>query len=128
AALISSGQVPFPSGSLAAGNLAQASQAAIAERSPAADPNEHVPVMPDAYNDQIVIARDSQASHLPFLEGMSPSELDRYFEYLFLQNGSFVNVNHSGFGFGRFGLNRRRPHMRPPVRTAMANQPRHRGR
>ena len=128
AALISSGQVPFQSGSLAAGQLAQSSQDAIAERSPAAYPNEHVPVMPDAHNDQIVIARDSQASHLPFLEGLSPTELDHYFEWLWLQNGSFVNVNHSGFGFGRFGVNRRRPHMRPPARTAMANQPRYRGR
>ena len=128
AALISSGQVPFPSGNLAAGQLAQSSQAAIAEGSPAAYPNEHSPVMPDAHNDQIVIATDSQASRLPFLEGLSPTELDHYFQWLWLQNGSFVNVNHSGFGFGRFGVNRRRPHMRPPTRTAMANQPRYRGR
>jgi len=128
AALIRSGQVPFQSGSLAAGQLAESSQAATAERSAAGYPNEHAPGMPDAYNDQIVIARDSQASHLPFLEGMSPTELDHYFEWLWLQNGSFVNVNNSGFGFGRFGVNRRRPHMRPPVRTAMANQPRYRGR
>jgi len=128
AALISSGQVPFLSGNLAAGPLAQSNQAATAERSSAAYPNEYDPVMPEAHNDQIVIAHDSQASRLPFLEGMSPSELDRYFEWLWLQNGSFVNVNHSGFGFGRFGVNRRRPHMRPPARTAMANQPRYRGR
>ena len=128
AALISSGQVPFPSGNLAAGQLAQSSQAAIAERSPAAYPNEHGPVMPDAHNDQIVIATDSQASSLPFLEQLSPTELDHYFQWLWLQNGSFVNVNHSGFGFSRFGVNRRRPHMRPPARAAMANQPLHRGR
>ena len=130
AALISSGQVPFQSGNPAAGQLAQSSQAAIAKRSPAAYPNEHGPVMPEAHNDQIVIATNSQASSLPFLEQMSPSELDRYFQWLWLQNGSFVdvNVNHGGFGFGRFGGNRRRPHMRPPARTAMANQPRYRGR
>ena len=128
AALISAGQVPFQSGNPAAGELGQSSQAAIEDRSPAAHPNEHEPVMPDTHNDQIVIAHDSQASRLPFLEQMSPSELDRYFQWLWLQNGSFVNVNHSGFGFGRFGVNRRRPHTRPPARTAMANQPRYRGR
>jgi hypothetical protein len=130
AALISSGQVPFQSGDPPAGQLARSSQPAIAERSPAAYPNEHGPVMPDAHNDQIVIATNSQASNLPFLEQMSPSELDRYFQWLWLQNGSFVdvNVNHGGFGFGRFGVNRRRPHMRPPGRTAMANQPLYRGR
>jgi hypothetical protein len=130
AALISSGQVPFQSGNPAAGQLAQSNRAAIAERSPVAYPNEHGPVTPDAHNDQIVIATNSQASSLPFLEQMSPSELDRYFQWLWLQNGSFVdvNVNHGGFGFGRFGVNRRRPHMRPPARTAMANQPLYRGR
>jgi hypothetical protein len=123
AALISSGQVPFQSGNLAAGPLGQSRQAATAEGSAAVYPNEHDPVMPEAHNDQIVIAHDSQASRLPFLEQLSPSELDRYFEWLWLQNGSFVNVNHSGIGFGRFGVDRRRPNMRPPARTAMANRP-----
>jgi len=128
AALISSGQVRFQSGNLAAGQLAQPNQAAMAERSLAGDPDEHRADVSDTYNDEIVIAHDSQASRLPFLEQLSPTELDRYFGYLFLQNGSFVNVNHSGFGFGRFGVHHRRPHTRSPVRTAMANRPIYRRR
>jgi len=112
AALISSGQVP-----------PQSSDPAPAQSSPA-------PVVQysgtDAPNGQIAIATSS--SSLPFLEQMTPSERDHYFQELWLQNGSFVDVNYSGFGFGGFGVNRRRPNMRPPARAAIANQPVHRGR
>jgi len=112
AALISSGQVP-----------PQSSDPAPVQSSPA-------PVVQysgtDAPNGQIAIATSS--SSLPFLEQMTPSERDHYFQELWLQNGSFVDVNDSGFGFGRFGVNHRRPNMRPPPRAPIASQPVHRGR
>ena len=102
AALINSGQVRFQTGSEAAGAPVHANSAPIEEHSATA-----------ASGDQIVIAANSQASSLPFLEQLSPLERDHYFEELWLQNGSFINVNHSGFGFGGSRVNHRRPNMRP---------------
>lgn len=111
-ALISSGQVPPQSSDPAP---AQSSPAPVVQHSSTGAPNG-----------QIVIATSS--SSLPFLEQMTPSEREHYFQELWLQNGSFVDVNYSGFGFGGLGVNHRRPNMRPPARAAFANQPVHRGR
>ncbi|HXY61196.1 MAG TPA: hypothetical protein VEH26_06300 [Chthoniobacterales bacterium] len=85
----------------------------------------HAPA--DSQGGGIVIAPNSQASSLPFLEQMTPSERDHYFEELWLQNSSVIDVNHNGFGFGRFGLNRRWGHMRPSRMARVANQPLRRG-
>jgi hypothetical protein len=116
AALISSGQVPFQSGSEAPGEPPQSNPAAMAQHSAGA-----------ASGGQIVIATNSQATSLPFLEQLTPTERDHYFQELWLQNGNFIEVNHSGFGFNRFRGNHRRPNMRPPGRARGGNQPRHRG-
>lgn len=117
AALISSGQVPSQPGN---------QPPAQPVRSNPAPMERHA--TPDAPNGQIVIAPSS--SSLPFLEQMTPSERDRYFQELWLQNSSLiaVDINRGGFGLGRFGVNRRRANMRPPIRIGMANQPLHRGR
>jgi hypothetical protein len=122
AALISSGQVPYQSGNQAPGQLLQSGQATIAHHSPDGDTIEHGPATADARSGQIVIA---QASSLPFLEQMTPTERDHYFQELFLQNSSLidVNVNRWGVGLGRPGLNRGRANMRPPGRAGIANQP-----
>ncbi|HEX4667624.1 MAG TPA: hypothetical protein VH207_13590 [Chthoniobacterales bacterium] len=116
AALISSGQVPFQSGSQLTGEAVQPNSAPTEQHSATA-----------ASGDQIVIATNSQATSLPFLEQLTPTERDHYFQELWLQNGNFVEVNHNGFGFGRFRVNHRGLHMRPPGRARVANQPRHRG-
>lgn len=113
AALVSSGQVPSQSGSQAPVQLNST-------------PMEQ-PSAADASGRQMVIATNSQATSLPFLEQLTPTERDHYFQELFLQNGSFVEVNHSGFGFGRFRANHARPHMRPHVRGRIANRPWHPG-
>jgi hypothetical protein len=112
AALISSGQVPSQSGSEAPGEPVQSNPAPMEQHSATA-----------ASGGQIVIAANSQASSLPFLEQLTPTERDHYFQELWLQNGSFVEVNHSGFGFDRFRVNHRRPNMRPPARARVANHP-----
>jgi hypothetical protein len=113
AALISSGQVPSQSGSEAPGELVQSNPAPMEQHSATI-----------ASGGQIVIAANSQASSLPFLEQLTPTERDHYFQELWLQNGSFVEVNHSGFGFGRSRVNHRRPNMRlPPGRARVANHP-----
>ncbi len=114
AALISSGQVPFQSGSEAPGE--PGNPAAMEQHSAA-----------DASGGQIVVATNSQATSLPFLEQLTPTERDHYFQELWLQNGNFVEVNHSGFGFGRLRGNHRGLHMRPPGRARGGNHPRHRG-
>lgn len=99
AALIKSGQVPSQPGNQTPGQPVQSSPVPLPQGSTT-----------DAPSGQIVVA---QTSSLPFLEQMTPSERDHYFQELWLQNGSFVDVNYSGWGFGRFGLNRKRPNMRP---------------
>ena len=111
AALISSGQFPSQSGSQAPGEPVQSNPAPMEQHSA------------DSPGGQMVIATNSQASSLPFLEQLTPTERDHYFQELWLQNSSFVEVNHSGFGFGRFRVNHRRPNMRPPARARIANQP-----
>jgi hypothetical protein len=111
AALISSGQVPSRMGNDAPG---QPNPASMEQHSATA-----------ASGDQIVIAANSQASSLRFLEQLTPSELDRYFQEQWLQNGSFINVNQSGFGRSR--MNHRRPKMRPHARAGVASGPLHRG-
>jgi hypothetical protein len=116
AALISSGQFPSQSGSQAPGDPVQSNTAPMEQHSAT-----------DAPGGQMVIASNSQASSLPFLEQLTPTERDHYFQELWLQNGSFVEVNHSGFGFGGFRVNHRRPNMRPPARARIANQPLHHG-
>ena len=116
AALISSGQVPSPSGSQVPGDPVQMNPAPLEQHSATAAPGG-----------QVVVANNSQASSLPFLEQLTPTERDHYFQELFLQNGSFIEVNHSGFGFGRFRANHRRPNMRSHARAGTANRPLHHG-
>ena len=117
AALISSGQVPSQPDSQPRAQPVESNPASMTQHSTT-----------DAPGGQIVIAPSS--SSLPFLEQMTPSERDHYFQELWLQNSSLiaVNLNRSGLGLGRFEMNRRRTNMRPPIRAAMANQPVHRGR
>lgn len=100
AALISSGQVPYQ----------PVNQSSSVQHPGDGDASDHPPVPVDPPRGQIVVA---ETSSLPFLEQMTPTERDHYFQELWLQNGSFVDVNYSGWGFGRTGLNRKRPHMRP---------------
>jgi hypothetical protein len=116
AALISSGQVPSQTGSQVPGEPVQPNSAPMEQHS-ATDPS----------GGQIVIATNSQATSLPFLEQLTPTERDHYFQELFLQNGSFVEVNHNGFGFGRLRGNHRGLHMRPHARARVASGPLHRG-
>jgi len=115
AALIRSGQVPSQPVDPVSAQPVQSNSLPIGENATV-----------DAPSSQIVIA--SSSSSLPFLEQMTPSERDHYFEELWLQNGSFVNVNHSGFGVSGFAVNRGRPNMRHPARGAKANQPGRRSR
>ena len=105
AALMSSGQFPSQSGSQAPGDPVQSNPAPMEQHSAT-----------DAPGGQMVIATNSQAS-LPFLEQLTPTERDHYFQELWLQNSSLVEVNHSGFGFGGFRVNHRRPNMRPHARA-----------
>ena len=116
AALISSGQVPYQSGNQVPG---QSSPATMVQHSAAGDFVDDAPAMADSQSGQRVIATNSQASSLPFLEQMTPTERDHYFQELWLQNSSLidVNVNRSRLGLGRFELNRRRTNMRPPGRA-----------
>jgi hypothetical protein len=113
AALVSSGQVRSQSASEAP---VQTNSAPMEQHS-ASDASAH----------QMVIATNSQATSLPFLEQLTPTERDHYFQELWLQNGSFVEVNHNGFGFGRFRVNHARPHRRPHGRGRVANRPWHPG-
>ena len=85
AALISSGQVPYQPVPSNPTTIAQNSgnSELVAQSGSAADPQ----------NSQIVIAPNSQASSLPFLEQMTPSERLHYFQELRLQNGSYIDVN-----------------------------------
>ena len=117
AALISSGQIPSQSGNQVPAHPVESNPAPMGQHS-----------ITDAPSGQIVIATSS--SSLPFLEQMTPTERDHYFQELWLQNGSFidVNVNRSGFGLGRFGMNHRRTNMRSPARVAIGSQPLHHGR
>jgi len=124
AALISSGQVPYVFGNQAPDRSGPATMSQYAADGDSVD-QTHAPA--DSQGGGIVIAPNSQASSLPFLEQMTPSERDHYFEELWLQNSSVIDVNHNGFGFGRFGLNRRWGHMRPSRMARMANQPLRRG-
>lgn len=124
AALISSGQVPYEFGNQAPG---RPSPATMLQHSADDDSVDHAHATANSQSGEIVIATNSQASSLPFLEQMTPTERDHYFEELWLQNSSVIDVNHNGFGLGRFGFNRRRAHMRPPGRARMANQPLQRG-
>ena len=117
AALISSGQVPSQPGNQAPAPPVQSNPAPIGQ-----------PSAIDSRSGQIVIATSS--SSLPFLEQLTPTERDHYFQELWLQNSSLidVNVNRGGLGLGRLGMNRRKTNMRPPARAGMTNQPLHRGR
>ena len=124
AALISSGQVPYQSWNQASGQPGQSSPATTVQHSADGGSVDHAPATADSQSGQIVIATNSQASSLPFLEQMTPTERDHYFQELWLQNSSLidVNLNRSGLGLGRFRLNHRRTTMRPPGRATMANQ------
>jgi hypothetical protein len=125
AALISSGQVPYQSGNQVPEQSGQSSGAPIVQHSSDVDSADHASTTADPQSHQIVIAANSQASSLPFLEQMTPTERDHYFQELWLQNSSRldVNVNHSGFGLGRFGLHHRWANRWPPGRARMVNQP-----
>jgi hypothetical protein len=85
AALISSGQVPY--------QAVQANSATVAQRSVDGDLLAQAAPAADTQNGQIVIAPNSQASSLPFLEQMTPSERLHYFQELRLQNSSYIDVN-----------------------------------
>ncbi len=119
AALINSGQVPSQSENQTPGQPVPSNTAPMEQHS-----------RTDAPGGEIVIAKSS--SSLPFLEQMTPTERDHYFQELWLQNGSFVDVNVDHGGFGRIRPNRQganmRANMRPPARAGMANRPSHRGR
>jgi hypothetical protein len=105
AALIGSGQVPSQSGNQAPAEPVQSNPAPMGQHSTT-----------DAPSGQIVIATSS--SSLPFLQQLTPTERDRYFQELWLQNSSLidVNVNRGGLGWRRTGPNRQRANMRTNMR------------
>lgn len=96
AALISSGQVSYQSGNQAALTPAQpvaSSQATMVQHSANGDVVNYAPPTTNSQNGQIVIAPNSQASSLPFLEQLTPTERTHYFQALRLQNRSVFDVN-----------------------------------
>lgn len=111
AAFLSSGQVPSQPGNQVPAQPVPTNPPPMGQHSTT-----------DAPSGQIVIATSS--SSLPFLEQMTPSERDHYFQELWLQNSSLVNVNvnRGGLGFGRIGTNRGRANPRPP-RSRSATRP-----
>jgi hypothetical protein len=90
AALISSGQVSYQS----------VNQAMLPQPSANGGITDYARPTTDSPNGQIVIAPNSQASSLPFLEQMTPTERAHYFQALRLQNSSLIYVN-AGQRFNR---------------------------
>lgn len=96
AALVASGQLPYRSQSYFAANHNQTVQgnpplATVTKRAPNGDLLNYAPA--PAQSGRIVVAPNSQDRNLSPLEQMTPTERERYYKALRLQNTSRIDVN-----------------------------------
>jgi hypothetical protein len=96
AALVASGQLPYRAHSQFATNGSQTVQgnppsATVTKRAPNGDLLNYAPA--PAQTGRIVVAPNSQDRNLSPLEQMTPTERERYYKALRLQNTSRIDVN-----------------------------------